>query len=242
MRRQHRLLRLIERRMAQPFKAEIARASRNMIAEYRRVGSVPNLPDSHVARIANIFMRIAVITTKVFGERILEQGKASGQLLEVKQGFDELFDRLALEHVQGEAVRARIVNISTTTRTDIVSVVAQGQADGLGVDAIARLVTKEVGQVSRLRAAIIARTETHGAANVASNGAALATGLDLQKEWMTSKDGRQRETHDAVDRDVVEMNMPFIVGGEALMFPGDPAGSPENVINCRCVVGHIVRE
>jgi len=29
------------------------------------------------------------------------------------------------------------------------------------------------------------------------------------------------------------------VGGERLMYPGDPSGSAENVINCRCAVGHI---
>ena len=28
----------------------------------------------------------------------------------------------------------------------------------------------------------------------------------------------------------------FIVGGEALSYPGDPKGSADNVINCRCVV------
>jgi hypothetical protein len=27
----------------------------------------------------------------------------------------------------------------------------------------------------------------------------------------------------------------FDVGGEQLQFPGDPAGAPENVINCHCV-------
>ena len=29
---------------------------------------------------------------------------------------------------------------------------------------------------------------------------------------------------------------PFLVGGEQLLYPGDPAGSSENVINCRCSV------
>lgn len=241
LRRQHRLLRLIERRVAPLFRAEITRASRTMIAGLRRVGSVPELPDDHVARIADIFMRTATVATKVFGERILDQGKAMGRL-ETKLGFDELFDRLALEHVQGEAVRARIVDISTKTRGDIIAAVDLGQEAGLGVDKIASLISKNVDGISRQRAAVIARTETHGAANVASDGAARATGLDLQKEWMTSIDGREREAHRVVDGDKVEMDMPFIVGGESLMYPGDPAGSPENTINCRCAVGHIVKE
>jgi hypothetical protein len=28
--------------------------------------------------------------------------------------------------------------------------------------------------------------------------------------------------------------MPFDVGPDQLMYPGDPTGLPENVINCRC--------
>ena len=32
----------------------------------------------------------------------------------------------------------------------------------------------------------------------------------------------------------IPVDDPFIVGGEELMFPGDPNGSPGNVINCRC--------
>jgi hypothetical protein len=36
------------------------------------------------------------------------------------------------------------------------------------------------------------------------------------------------------------MDQPFIVGGEALQFPGDPAGSPEMVINCRCGTSFLV--
>ena len=33
----------------------------------------------------------------------------------------------------------------------------------------------------------------------------------------------------------IPLDEAFIVGGEALMYPGDPAGSPGNVINCHCI-------
>jgi uncharacterized protein with gpF-like domain len=39
------------------------------------------------------------------------------------------------------------------------------------------------------------------------------------------------------------MNDPFMVpsehGPEPLAFPGDPAGSPGNIINCRCAIAYI---
>jgi hypothetical protein len=34
---------------------------------------------------------------------------------------------------------------------------------------------------------------------------------------------------------VVPVQMPFMVGGEALYYPGDPRGSMWNIANCRCV-------
>jgi hypothetical protein len=30
--------------------------------------------------------------------------------------------------------------------------------------------------------------------------------------------------------------MPFVVGGEELMYPRDPNGSAENTINCSCLL------
>jgi hypothetical protein len=36
--------------------------------------------------------------------------------------------------------------------------------------------------------------------------------------------------------------VPFDIGGEALMYPGDPAGSAGQVINCRCAMGWVVKE
>ncbi len=49
-------------------------------------------------------------------------------------------------------------------------------------------------------------------------------------------DSKTREDHAEADGQEVGMDEPFDVGGEQLMYPGDPAGSAGNVINCRCTV------
>ena len=54
------------------------------------------------------------------------------------------------------------------------------------------------------------------------------------KIWVATLDGNTRDAHAGADGQEVPIDMPFNVGGEALMFPGDPNGSAENVINCRC--------
>lgn len=58
----------------------------------------------------------------------------------------------------------------------------------------------------------------------------------LMKEWVAqvSHATPPRPEHAAAHGQRVPYNQPFIVGGEELMFPGDPRGSPELVINCRC--------
>lgn len=54
-----------------------------------------------------------------------------------------------------------------------------------------------------------------------------------QEKWVTVGDELVRQSHIAADLQESE-NGGFIVQGEFLRFPGDPQGSPSNVINCRC--------
>jgi hypothetical protein len=49
--------------------------------------------------------------------------------------------------------------------------------------------------------------------------------------WDATLDGNTRESHAAVDGQIREVDKPFSNG---LMYPGDPAGSAAEVINCRC--------
>lgn len=85
----------------------------------------------------------------------------------------------------------------------------------------------------------IARTETTKAANWAS----LRTYENFNiryKEWLATLDGRQRPTHeDAMMRysaggnpGPIPIDESFIVGGVAMMYPGD--GPPQESCNCRC--------
>jgi uncharacterized protein with gpF-like domain len=58
-----------------------------------------------------------------------------------------------------------------------------------------------------------------------------------EKEWISSRDSRVRETHESLDGDVVPRDQKFVSSsGAALAFPGDPDAPPEEVINCRCTI------
>jgi uncharacterized protein with gpF-like domain len=88
------------------------------------------------------------------------------------------------------------------------------------------------------RARVIAQTEVtraYGAGTLAAGmEQSRVTGRLLQKRWDTEHDQRVRDSHRAVDGQVLDLNYPFYVDSFPLMFPGDPMGPPETVINCRC--------
>jgi len=89
------------------------------------------------------------------------------------------------------------------------------------------------------RAERIARTETIRAANKGALEGYRQAGV-RKKEWITALDERTREWHAEADGQIVPIDAPFVVGGEELMYPGDPAGSPGNTINCRCTVAPVI--
>lgn len=60
---------------------------------------------------------------------------------------------------------------------------------------------------------------------------------ELKKKWIHVPAARvPRPTHIEANGQVRDVNEDFSVGGEALAFPRDPKGSPENTINCHCVM------
>lgn len=59
---------------------------------------------------------------------------------------------------------------------------------------------------------------------------------DLQKQWHHLSIAKvPRPSHVYADGQVVNVDQPFVVDGEELMYPRDPNGSPENTINCHCL-------
>ena len=83
----------------------------------------------------------------------------------------------------------------------------------------------------------ILRTETNRAYSIATNAQQEKLAEDvpgLQKQWLATGDNRTRLSHLNAHGDIVDVGEPFVVGGAKLMFPLDPAGPPQETINCRC--------
>lgn len=90
------------------------------------------------------------------------------------------------------------------------------------------------------RAATIATNEVlrmHSLASMARMKDLASRHAGIEKEWMHTPVARvPRLAHIAANGQTKPVDEPFLVGGEGLMYPRDPSGSPGNTINCHCLV------
>jgi len=98
-------------------------------------------------------------------------------------------------------------------------------------------------QMTESRAELIARTETMRSVNFGSFVTYKQTGVE-KIEWIASPGKSTREAHRVGAAFgaplIADIDKGFMIGGERLMFPGDPNGSASNTCNCRCTTAAII--
>ena len=110
---------------------------------------------------------------------------------------------------------------------------------GLSSGQMYQEITRNIASWARIpknNAVRIARTEAHRIQTKASMNAcnkAKEKGADVVKQWDASLDSKTRDSHAKVDGEIRELDEKFSNG---LMYPGDPSGRAEEVINCRCAL------
>jgi uncharacterized protein with gpF-like domain len=126
--------------------------------------------------------------------------------------------------------------VTETTYKGVKTAMAEGVGQGEGIPDLAERIKGVFETASDLRSRTIARTEVISGYNGSVNLVASQLGPDIVsgKEWLSAHDSRTREDHATADGQVVGINDAFDVGGEALEYPGDPAGSAGQTVNCRC--------
>lgn len=139
------------------------------------------------------------------------------------------------------ALPKRLSGIPDSAWTQVAAVVAELTAEGASIPRIRDAIEAILGDLSwEDQAVTIARTETIGAYNAGTLTAWLTSeqALDekLDKVWVATHDSRTRHDHRDADGQRVALDGVFMVGGVPLRFPGDPAASAGQVMNCRCTM------
>lgn len=112
---------------------------------------------------------------------------------------------------------------------------------GIAADLRRRIIDMSVE--SAIRAARTAVTAAENGGRQATYEKAAEMGIEMQREWIATKDHRTREWHGRADGQRVGVDEAFTVGGEKLMFPGDRShgASGWNIYNCRCALKAFVK-
>ena len=223
-----------EIKLASSMKKEINRTIKEVSNNYiiARQNSLSIASRAHFYRVKTIIFSHWKVVTDTFRARILSSLRQITQA--ERKEYEDDFDR-DFENFLFTSAAEKVSNISAATMADIKMAINQAQIDGLDVYQTARRITELTEISSITRAVLIARTETHQAANYANfTSLSVANIPNTQKEWVAVNDARTRDDHSAANGQVVDQDADFIVGGAPLKYSGDPSGPAQQVVNCRC--------
>ena len=121
---------------------------------------------------------------------------------------------------------------------------AIARGEPLPQDKIDRMVERYRSRYIKHRSEVIARTESIKSVQGAQHEliqSYIDEGLieedQIRRFWRHTKDNRTRDDHRLIasmNPNGVGHNEPFQTPLGPLMYPGDPNGLPENIVNCRC--------
>jgi SPP1 gp7 family putative phage head morphogenesis protein len=115
--------------------------------------------------------------------------------------------------------------LSGTSYENAERVIREAIGEGLSVDSAAARLRERLGELSRSRSELIARTETHRAAIGAADLQARESGVVRARTWRATNDARTRPEHAAMHGETVGLDEAFSNGE---MYPSSP--------NCRCYI------
>lgn len=223
-----------------------------IIASQIKAGVTPDFDQSTRRKEVEIYATVKTEVKKLF-QTIIEindekyEPVFSKAAVDVGFGFnrsDAVEDWITQYMQAREIIFAGISQRMTRKILDDIEIL---QSEGLGIDAIARTITRTHFSIGRKRAALIARTEVHSAAGYGQHNyhRSLSTdlGINMVKQWVATLDDRTRSAHAEMNGTQVSMDEPFYMpNGREMQYTGDSNGGAANVINCRCAIIYVDAE
>jgi SPP1 gp7 family putative phage head morphogenesis protein len=154
----------------------------------------------------------------------------------IKKDFD-IEDPMTAEWIKMKAMKFG-TEVNETTIAKLKAELSAGVLEGESIDELAERVERLFEMWYKGRSRTIARTETLSANNAGTVFGYEQSGVVAKKEWLATRDSRVRDSHKDMDGEQVATNKKFSNG---LEYPGDPNGSPEEIINCRCTTIPILK-
>ena len=155
-----------------------------------------------------------------------------------KAAFEDGIWESELARYAEQQAGEKITLVSGTLKESLVGITRKvlEEADGAGIEKIARQIFADYQGIELWQARRIAQTETMIGLADAGNIAAQTLDIRFSKQWCTSGLGNTRDTHLAMDGVIVEDWEPFELPDCHMMYPHDSSmGAPGGeIINCAC--------
>ena len=211
------------------------------IRQYEDTGSINTLPNAGlVLAIFNLHIEAGTRWAKYTQNSI---SKKSTKAYERKDATDE-YNAFIREYLNRNLMNKSVIPITDTERKIMLQVISNGVAEGLGVKKIAANL-KDL-KMGTARSRLIVRTETGRAMNTGAMFAAANSNVVVNKIWNSAQQDRTRriprDQTDHLHMDGIKVGydefffIPGKKGVDAMQYPCDINGRPENVCNCRCAV------
>jgi HK97 family phage portal protein len=218
---------------------------RSAIKDFNSVDSIEaenliSLPEE-VERYVKDFMPWYMENLESSGEAGMRSSKGEIFMLESKDITDPdwLFE---LTPELEERLQQMVYNSGTQVNETLIDIIYReiqlAQAESWTVEELTQKIWQKLGEFAPWRARLWARTEGVKVENWGQLEGYKQTQFIERRGWLSAFTETTRLEHMEADRkyadDPIPLSEAFEVGGEMLMYPGDPAGSPGNVINCLC--------
>ena len=126
------------------------------------------------------------------------------------------------------------------SKKQITSAITQGILQGESIPELAKRIGEKLqssNTASMVRCARTAMTGAQNSGRIQAMHNAQNMGIDVEKLWIATLDGRTRDSHRDLDGQLAKVDEPFHSLLGDIMFPGDPNAAPANVWQCRCSLG-----
>ena len=181
----------------------------------------------------------------------LNTGAEHGQTLLNKKGVKEISDKvkrafsLWIDNYGLELCK----DINNTTKKKLRKALSESIVEGEDLrNQVNKLIEVADGLFDddkKVRATLIARTESCSTMNAGSNELYRAEGIRM-KSWLSVQDDRTRDAHLIMDGVTIPLEDKFEVPatsqseGAFMEYPGEPSAPAGQVVNCRCTIAPFV--
>jgi len=207
--------------------------------------------DKNAGKYARKFMNYYEDAVQKAGEAGIQASQGKLMDLDVEEKVDPDIEDIfsitpALRKILEEMILESGTKIAKTTLTKIERMMEKALKENWTAEEFTQNIFERLDGLALSRSRKIANTEMGKVENWGQLEGYKQSELVERKGWLSAFLPTTRDTHAEADAyysdNPIPLDQAFEVGGELLQYPGDPSGSPENVIECKCATYPEVKE